>query len=74
MRSPTKETNERRTTERRGVSDRRSAARVASDRRVVDQRGIAHAMVDALEDILKWERASERSLRVMDPSNPDLSN
>ena len=57
MRSPTKETD-RRKTERRGP----------------DQRGIAHAMVDALEDILKWERASERSIRVADASKPDLSN
>jgi len=31
-------------------------------------------MVDALEDILKWERASERSIRVADASKPDLSN
>lgn len=25
---------------------------------------VAEAMVDALEDILRWERASERALRV----------
>jgi len=42
------------------------------DRRVVEQRGMAHAMVDALEDILKYERASERALRIADVT--DASN
>jgi hypothetical protein len=72
MRSPTsKDTNERRKTERRGNPD---TARVTGERRAEEQRGVAHAMVDALEDILKWERASERSIRVADASKPDLSN
>jgi hypothetical protein len=47
------------------------------ERRVVEQRGVVTSMVDALEDILKWERASERAMRVateqntteLDPSN-----
>lgn len=34
------------------------------ERREFEQRGVATAMVDALEDILRWERASERALRV----------
>ena len=42
-----------------------------------DQRGVVTSMVDALEDILRWERASERALRIaaaqspteLDPSN-----
>lgn len=33
------------------------------------------AMVDALEDILQWERASERSLKIAEKvSAPKLSN
>ena len=28
-------------------------------------------MVDALEDILKWERASERAMRVATGAQPD---
>jgi hypothetical protein len=52
-------------------------AAVKGERRVVEQRGVVTSMVDALEDILKWERASERALRVaavsstteLDPSN-----
>lgn len=31
---------------------------------MVEQRGVVTSMVDALEDILKWERASERAMRV----------
>jgi hypothetical protein len=69
MSSPTKKTGEtdRRTAERRTVrAERRSEVTraVAGERREVDQRGVATAMVDALEDILKWERASERVLKV----------
>ena len=62
MRSPTEKVTgtDRRKAERRGA-DTKS---VKGDRRVVEQRGMAHAMVDALEDILKYERASERALRI----------
>lgn len=52
-------------------------AGATGERRVVEQRGVVTSMVDALEDILKWERASERAMRVateqstteLDPSN-----
>jgi hypothetical protein len=82
MRSPTKQDGtDRRSTERRasGSGERRAdaVAAVKGERRVVEQRGVVTSMVDALEDILKWERASERALRVaavsstteLDPSN-----
>ena len=45
------------------------------ERRVVEQRGVVTSMVDALEDILKWERASERAIRIAAasaPGTPDL--
>lgn len=29
-----------------------------------NENGLGAAMVDALEDIMKWERASERSMKV----------
>ena len=80
MRSPSKDATDRRKAERRGHPDSRSdaaragAVTVTGERRVQEQRGMAHAMVDALEDILKWERKSERSIRVADASKPDLSN
>ena len=76
MRSPTKQDGtDRRKTERRG-GELKSAA-PTGERRVVEQRGVVTSMVDALEDILKWERASERAMRVatahsptkLDPSN-----
>jgi hypothetical protein len=74
MRSPTsKDSNDRRKAERRASPDSARAG-ATGERRVQEQRGVAHAMVDALEDILKWERASERSIRVADASKPDLSN
>jgi hypothetical protein len=67
MSSPNKNgESERRKAERRATTkDRRSEVTrsVAGDRREVEQRGVAVAMVDALEDILKWERASERVLK-----------
>lgn len=66
MRSPTKTgEHDRREAERRVEPDRRSepGRGVAGDRREMDQRGVAAAMVDALEDILRWERASERVLK-----------
>ena len=60
MRSPTEKTNatDRRETERRAVTKG-----VKGDRRVVEQRGMAHAMVDALEDILKYERVKSEYLQ-----------
>lgn len=67
MKSTSKEAEERRESERRTPpAERRSdAVRAASgDRRVAENRGVGAAMVDALEDILQWERASERSLKV----------
>jgi hypothetical protein len=69
MRSPTEKagTSDRREAERRGVVTKG----VKGDRRVVEQRGMAHAMVDALEDILKHERASERALRVARASSSE---
>jgi hypothetical protein len=66
MRSPTKNgEHDRRKTERRSTKDRRSEVMrsVAGDRREMEQRGVGAAMVDALEDILKWERSSERVLK-----------
>jgi len=66
MKPTSKEVGDRREAERRTTSERRSDVQraVEGDRRVVDQRAVGAAMVDALEDILKWERASERALRV----------
>jgi len=58
---------ERRTSERRmATAERREeiTRAVEGDRRLADQRGEAVAMVDALEDILRWEKTSERSLKV----------
>ena len=84
MRSPTKHGTDRRQTERRGSSGASSSTEAVTEtaapngeRRVVEQRGVVTSMVDALEDILKWERASERAMRVateqstteLDPSN-----
>ncbi len=66
MRSPNKSgEHDRRKAERRGTKERRSevARSVAGDRREMEQRGVAEAMVDALSDILKWERQSERVLK-----------
>jgi len=60
------------TTERRKSERRTGPKNGQGERRVVEQRGMAEAMVDALEDILKWERASERALRVA--GSPDTSN
>ena len=78
MKPTSKETEERRKAERRTPpSERRTevARAVAGARRVVENRGVGAAMVDALEDILQWERASERSLKVAEKaSSPKLSN
>ncbi len=59
---------DRRNAERRAIDERRAdtSRSVKGERRVVEQRGVVTSMVDALEDILKWERASERALRVAD--------
>lgn len=68
MKPMSKETGERREADRRvepPMERRADAERAAAgDRRVVENRGIGAAMVDALEDILKWERTSERLVRV----------
>jgi hypothetical protein len=62
----TPQKNQPRTTVRRATPDRRSdAARaMVGERREMDRRGVAKSMVDALSDILQWERESERRLRV----------
>jgi hypothetical protein len=79
MKTTTKETGERRKAERRTTTkpvERRAdvARQVTGERRVVEQRAVGAAMVDALEDILRWERASERALKVENPSTPELPN
>jgi hypothetical protein len=82
MKPTSKESGDRREAERRSPpADRRAdtARGVAGERRVVENRGVGAAMVDALEDILQWERASERSLKVAAvsverASTPKLSN
>lgn len=78
MKPTSKDAEDRRQSDRREASpDRRTdAVRAAlGDRRVVESRGLGEAMVDALEDILHWERASERSLQVAPrASSPDLTH
>jgi len=86
MRSPTKQDSaDRRSSEHRVAgTQRRSetvrAARPAGRAATAEQPktgAVVTSMVDALEDILKWERASERAMRVateqstteLDPSN-----
>lgn len=62
----TTSTSDRRKADRRtSASERRIdvARAVEGDRRVVENRGEAAAMIDALEDILRWEKTSERSLK-----------
>ena len=72
MRSPTKQDGtDRRKTERR-ASGVESVRPVKGEKRVVEQRGVVTSMVDALEDILKWERASERAMRVATESTTEL--
>ena len=68
---------DRRKTERRQVEDRRSGVVRAAqgDRRAFEQRGVGAAMVDALEDILRWERSSERAIHVAtDASSRDVAS
>jgi hypothetical protein len=77
MKPTSKETGERRKAERRNKSDERrgdAARAVAGDRRVAENRGVGAAMVDALADILAWERASERSMKAAEPVEPELAN
>jgi len=78
MKPTSKESEDRRNAERRTPPAERRAdgVRAASgDRRVVENRGVGAAMVDALEDILQWERASERSMKVAEPVGSNkLSN
>lgn len=66
MKPTTKQAGDRRKAERRTPPPERrnDAVRGATgDRREFENRGVGAAMVDALEDILRWERASERSLK-----------
>jgi hypothetical protein len=63
----TKDNAERRKADRRQPpTERRTdvARAVSGDRRLVENRGEVDAMADALEDILRWEKTSERSLKV----------
>ena len=78
MKATSKETGDRRKAERRTPPEERRAdlsRGVAGERRVVENRGVAEAMVDALEDILQWERASERAIRIaQEATSSKLSN
>ncbi len=79
MKPTTKEAEgNRRKAERRMPPDERRAdglRAAAGERRVVENRGVGAAMVDALEDILAWERASERTMKAVEPSSsPELPN
>ncbi len=72
MKPTSKEAGDRRKAERRTPPAERRAdgVRAASgDRRVVESRGVGAAMVDALEDILQWERASERSMKAAEKAS-----
>ena len=72
MKPTSKEAGDRRKAERRTppAERRTDAVRAGSgDRRVVENRGVGAAMVDALEDILQWERASERSMKVAEKAS-----
>ena len=66
MKSTGKEGDLRKAERRSPPTERRAEATraVAGERRVVENRGVAEAMVDALEDILRWERTSERSMKI----------
>lgn len=69
---PTSNETDRRETDRRSPpADRRDdiVRAVAGDRRVVEKRGEVEAMADALDDILRWERASERTIQVAAKAN-----
>lgn len=72
MRPPMKSTpstnkQQPRTSVRRvAVAERRTDVEraITGDRREVERRGVARSMVDALSDILQWERDSERRLPI----------
>jgi hypothetical protein len=49
-------------------------ARKASSSETRQTGGVVTSMVDALEDILKWERASERAMRVAEQSTAELDS
>jgi hypothetical protein len=76
MRSPTKQDGTR-NSERRAKTARAAAAPKGEGQVEPTKASVVTSMVDALEDILKWERASERAMRVateqstteLDPSN-----
>jgi hypothetical protein len=77
MKPTSKEAENRRKAERREQpAERRGevARAVAGDRRGVENRAVGAAMVDALEDILAWEKASERSMKVAEKVEPELAN
>lgn len=81
MRSPTKQDSaDRRSSEHRRSETVRTARPVGvkpNAPKVPKTGGVVTSMVDALEDILKWERASERAMRIasdqstteLDPAN-----
>ena len=75
MKTTSKESVDRRTADRRSLSGEHRAEEddgaVLGDGRVTENRGVGAAMVDALEDILRWERASERSMKVAQKVTPD---
>ena len=64
MRSPKQQTSERRVEAARPASAGAVKSARASTAAADQKGGVVTSMVDALEDILKWERASERALRV----------
>ena len=69
---PTSNETDRRETDRRGPpTERREdiVRAVTGDRLVVEKRGEVEAMADALDDILRWERASERTIQVAAQAN-----
>lgn len=76
MRSPKQQTSERRVEAARPASAGalKAGSRQSATAATADQKGgVVTSMVDALEDILKWERASERALRVAaEASTTDL--
>jgi hypothetical protein len=60
MRSPTK-TDNRRPIEARGNDEH--------ERTAAEEGDLAESMIDALSDILQWERASERALRIAEQTS-----
>ena len=75
MKPTSKESADYRTDDRRSLPGEHGAEEdegaVLGDGRVKENRGVGAAMVDALEDILRWERASERSMKVAQKVTPD---